>query len=156
MKKKSFDEKVKDKYGLGPSEISTLSTSRLKELKLHNKVEKKLGDKFKLVKKPIATITKGGMLGAGVAGAIDTAFPNIIPVVGSALTQASEMTAIEKALSFTALASKPTEVISGLTIVGAGAVVGAVLYTGYTIVKSGAEHFAIVNDRNKAKKLSKK
>jgi len=156
MKKKSFEEKVQSKYGVGPEKIGDLSISKLKELKLHNNVEKKLGDKFKLVKKPIAVVAKGGTLGAGVAGAVNTAFPNIIPVIGSAFTEASQMTGLQKILSYGALASQPADVLSGAAIVGIGAVVGAVVYTGYTIVKTGANHVAIANDRNKAKKLQKK
>ena len=156
MKKKSFEEKVQSKYGVSADQIGNLSTSRLKELQLHNGVEKKLNDKFSIVKKPIATIIKGGTLGAGVAGAINTAFPNIVPVVGSAFTEASQLEGWQKLLSYGSLASKPIDVISGPAIIGIGAAAGAVLYVGYTVVKNSAKYISIANDRNKAKKLYKK
>lgn len=156
MKKKTFDEKIKSKYGVDSSSIKDLSTSKLKELKLHNIVEKKLGDKYKIVKKPLGVLVKGGSLGAGVAGAVNTVFPNIVPVIGSAFTQAQELAWYEKALGYATFASKPVDIISGPMIVGIGAAVGVVLYGGYTLVKSGVDTLTIVKDRKNAKKLSRK
>ena len=154
MKKKTFDEKIKSKYGVDSSSIKDLSISKIRELKLHNIVEKKLGDKYKIVKKPLGVLVKGGSL--GVAGAVNSAFPNIVPVIGSAFTQAQEFSWYEKALGYATFASKPVDIISGPMIVGIGAAVGVVLYGGYTLVKSTVDTLAIVKDRKNAKKLSRK
>ena len=72
----------KSKYGVKSSEIGDLSLSKIRELKFHKNVDKILNDKFKCVKKPVSVLVKGGSLGAGVAGAVNTVFPTpeFVPV----------------------------------------------------------------------------
>lgn len=150
-------KKIYEKYGVGPSDISNLSVSKIKKLKYNSDLLKRESDKFAIVKKPVSTIVKGGSLGAGLAGSINTIFPNIVPVLGSAFTSTKEMSPVEKALGLTLFASKSVDVISGPVIIGIGAISGALLYSGYKLAKNGIEHLLIAKDVSDAQKiLSKK
>ena len=156
MNEEKFKKKIESKYGVKSNEFGDLSLSKIKELKFHKNVDKILNDKFKCVKKPVSVLVKGGSLGAGVAGAVNTVFPNIVPVIGSAFTQAQDLSWYEKALGYVSFSSQPVDVISGPVIVGIGAAVGAVLYGGYSLIKTSVDTLEIVNDRKKAKRLLKK
>ena len=92
MNEEKFNKKIESKYGVSATDIENLSVSKIKELKFYKDVEKKFNDKFKVIKTPVAVLVKGGTLGAGVAGAVNTAFPNLVPVIGSAFTQAQDLT----------------------------------------------------------------
>lgn len=156
MNKEKVAYDIRRKYGVSPETLQNSSLAKINELRVYNGVEKRLNDKLKFLKKPIATIIKGGSIGAGAAGAINTAFPNIVPVIGAALTEANVTNAFGKTLSLAALASKPVDMISGPTILGIGAATGAVLYSGYVLVKTAVRGVSIVNDRRNAKRLLKK
>lgn len=154
MDKEKVTKKINKKYGVEPSVIRDSSTSKIKDLKLRKKINRIENDKFKFVKKPIGVLVKGGSMGAGLAGTVNTLFPNIVPVIGAALTESSNMSPLEKALGFTVMASKPVDIISGPTIIGVGALAGAILYGGYRLVKVGVDNISIVVDRKNAKKMS--
>ena len=153
MNKEDISQKIKNKYGIEPTQLKDMSNERIKNLRVHHKIDKKLDDKFKLIKNPVEVLSKGAALGAGVAGAINTAFPNVIPVLGAFLTGASNLSNTKKVVGLVALASKPVDVISGPVIIGVGAAAGAVLYGGYRLVKEGISHLSITRDKRKAKKL---
>lgn len=156
MNKESINKKIRKKYGVSPEELQKLSLSKIKELRIYNKLERNINDKYKFLKKPLGTIVKGGTLGAGAAGALNTAFPNLVPVIGTALTEANVINPVAKTLSFAALASQPVDIISGPAIIGVGAAIGAVAYSGYSLVKTGVKNLSVINDRKKAKKLTLK
>ena len=155
MNKEKVEKRLIKRYGVNPNEIKDLSITKIKNLKNINKEKLKQEDKFKVVKKPIGALIKGASIGASVAGCVNTAFPNLVPVVGTYLTTTSNFSNLEKTLGITLLASKPIDIVSGYGVIGIGASVGALLYSGYSLIKLGTNNLKIINDRNKAKKLCK-
>lgn len=156
MDQKKFDAKVQKKYGVDTETLKDLNLSYIKKLKNVNKTKLSEEKKFKTVRNISSTLTKGAGIGAGIAGTINTAFPNIIPVALSAFTASSELSTFGKIAAFVGAASKPVATISGPTIIGIGSGVGAVLYGSYKLIKKGYNELCIVHDRSKAKKLYKK
>ncbi len=78
----------------------------------------------------------GAAKGAGIAGAINTAFPALVPTFGGMLVGASDISTIGKIGIGLGLASSPAVQISGLGILGIGAGVGALVGLTVGAVKS--------------------
>lgn len=154
MKEEKILKKVTKRYGT--TEINDLTISKIKNLKVNKKKLEEESKKFKLVRKPIKIICKGAGIGASVAGIVDTAFPNLIPVAGSYITSLMPTNTMNKVLSLSILASKPVDLISGYGVISIGACTGAILYTGYKLVKTGINNLQVVSDRHKIKKIQKK
>ena len=150
-----FDTKIKNKYGTSKEELKNLSFKEVRNLKNINQIALMENDKFKLIKKPMKVLIKGASLGAGVFGTLDTIFPNIIPVLGSMVVSNSNTSTINKALSFSLMASHPVDIISGPVVIGIGAALGALTYSSYSLVKTGINNLKIRNDIKKAKQYSK-
>ena len=155
MNQEKFEKKIQKRYGVDTETLKDLNLSKIKSLENINTSKLKETKKFKVFRNIGNTLVKGGTMGAGVAGAINTAFPNIIPVAMSALTTSSNMSTIGKALGYIGAASKPVAIVSGPTIIGVGAGIGAILYGSFKLIKSGYKKLRIINDRNKAKRLCK-
>lgn len=155
MNQEKFDLNVQKKYGVNGETLKDLSVSKIKNLRNINKEKLKEDKDFKLIRNISSTLTKGASIGAGVAGTINTAFPNIIPVAMSAFTTQSNMSTFGKILAYAGAASKPVATISGPTIIGIGAGIGAIIYGSYKLIKTGYNHLCVVNDKRTANKLYK-
>lgn len=155
IKIKDFDSKINKRYGIPKEELKDLSLSKIKSLRNINKNALKEAKNFKVIRGLSNTIIKGASLGAGISGTINTMFPNIVPVIASALTTNSDLNNFGKGISYILAASKPVDVISGYSIIGIGAGIGAIVYSGYTLIKSGSQKIIDINNRNKSKKLCK-
>ncbi|MBP5679221.1 MAG: hypothetical protein J6X28_05320 [Bacilli bacterium] len=94
---------------------------------------------YHLARKSAMGFIKGAGTGLGVAGAINTAFPALIPTFAGMMTGASDLSTIEKIGIGLGLASNPGVQISGLTILGIGAITGALLGGTISLVR-GAIH----------------
>lgn len=79
---------------------------------------------------------KGAAKGAGIAGAINTAFPALVPTFAGMMVGASDISTIGKIGIGLGLASSPAVEISGLGILGIGAGVGALAGLTVGAVKS--------------------
>ena len=79
---------------------------------------------------------KGAGTGLGIAGTINTAFPALIPTFAGMITGASDLSTIQKIGIGLGLASNPAVQVSGLAILGTGALIGAVLGGSYSLVRS--------------------
>ena len=156
MNEAKFEEKIQKVYGLDKEELADSSVSKIKSLENINKSILEENKKFKVVRNIGNTLVKGATYGAGIAGTVNTIFPNIVPVVASSLTTASSISTASKAASLLAAASKPVAIISGPMVIGVGAACGAILYGGYKLVKSAIKGLVIMNYRKKAKTLCKK
>lgn len=150
-----FDKKIKKNYNIDKEELQHLSLFQAKNLKNVNRISLEENDKFKLIKKPMKVILKGSSIGAGLSGILDTIFPNIIPVLGSIVISNTNTSSINKALSFSLMASKPVDILSGKVVIGIGAILGALTYSSYSLVKTGISNLKIKNDIKKAKEYSK-
>lgn len=155
MNTEKFEKKIEKKYGVTPYELKDLKISKIKKLQNINKTKLKEEKKFKVIRSITSTITKGAAKGAAVAGTIDTLFPNIIPVIQSAITTTSKIGTVEKSLSYILASSKAVATISGWGVIGIGAGCGTVLYGSYKLIKSACKQIKIINDKHKAKKLYK-
>jgi len=155
VKRKKFDNKINKRYGISKEELKDLPLSKIKSLGNINKEALKETRNFKVFRGIGSTLVRGASLGAGVSGTINTIFPNIVPVIASALTTNSDLNNFGKGISYILAASKPVDVISGYSIIGIGAGIGAIIYSGYTLVKSGSKKIIAINDRSKARKLCK-
>lgn len=150
-----FKEKIQNKYGERMT-AQTLAAKPISEIKIIRNVNKKAlseTKKFKTFRRMGSTIAKGASIGAGVSGTINTLFPNVVPVIASAITAQSKLSGVEKTLSYALAASKPVDLISGYGIIGIGAGIGVLLYGGYRLIKCGAQRIAIAHDKGQAKKL---
>lgn len=145
------ENKIQKRYGMSVDEFKNADVETIKSLKITNAAKKKELAKSKLIKKPIGIITKGASIGAGVAGAVNTAFPNLIPTIGGYITGSKAQNALESVVGILGFASKPVEVISGPTVLGIGAACGAVLYGGYRLVKACVNNAMIANDKKKVR-----
>lgn len=155
MNKEKFEKKVMKKYGATSNEIKDLSISKIKDLRIKNIEKIKNTKKYKFIKKPIGTIIKGAGIGASVAGCVNTIFPDLVPVVGTYITTTSNLSSEFKIGILTFLASLPANISSSYIVLGVGASLGAVLYSGFKIVKSTSNNLKIVNLKHKAKKLNR-
>lgn len=155
VKRKNFDNKINKRYGISKEELKDLPLSKIKSLSNINKEALKETRNFKVFRNIGSTLVRGASLGAGVSGTINTIFPNIVPVIASAITTNSDLNNFGKGISYILAASKPVDVISGYSIIGIGAGIGAIIYSGYTLVKSGSKKIIAINDRSKARKLCK-
>jgi len=155
VKRKKFDNKINKRYGISKEELKDLPLSKIKSLGNINKEALKEARNFKVFRNIGGTLVRGASLGAGVSGTINTIFPNIVPVIASALTTNSDLNNFGKGISYILAASKPVDVISGYSIIGIGAGIGAIIYSGYTLVKSGSKKIIAINDRSKARKFCK-
>lgn len=155
MNQEKFEKKIQKKYGIKEDELSNLSISRIRKLKLNEKALKKQNAKFKVVKKPLGVIAKGASIGASVAGIVNTALPNLIPVIGAHLNAISNSSTTKKIFGDILLASKPVDLISGYGVIGIGAGIGVLAYSGYKLIKGISSTMSIASDRHKAKKLTK-
>lgn len=90
---------------------------------------------YSVGKKIAGGFIKGGAKGAGIAGAINTAFPALVPTFAGMAVGASDASLIEKIGAGLGLASAPAVQISGLGILGIGAAAGAIIGTGVALVK---------------------
>jgi len=153
---KKFDAKLQKRYGIPKEELKDLSLSKIRSLSNVNKTALKETRNFKIFRGIGSTLVKGASLGAGVSGTINTIFPNIVPVVSSALTTSSDLPVIGKTLSYALAASKPIDLVSGYIIIGIGAGIGAILYGSYSLVKYRTKNIMIYHDRKKARKLCRK
>ena len=91
---------------------------------------------YSLAKEGSKGFVKGATSGLGVAGAINTAFPALIPTFAGIITGASDMSTIAKIGVGLGLASNPAVQISGLTILGIGAAVGALVGGTVSLIKT--------------------
>lgn len=155
MNEAKFENRIQKVYGLSKKELANSSVSKIKSLKNINKSILRENKKFKVVRNIGNTLVKGGSCGAGIAGTINTIFPNLVPVLASSFTTASNMNTVSKAAGLLAAASKPVAVVSGPVVIGIGAACGAILYSGYKLVKNAIKGLVIMNDRKKAKTLCK-
>ena len=155
MNETKFEKRIQKFYGLDKQELANSSVSKIKSLKNINKSILKENKKFKVVRSIGNTLVKGGSCGAGIAGTVNTIFPNLVPVLASSLTTASNISTASKVAGLFAAASKPVAIISGPMVIGIGAACGAILYSGYRLVKSAIKGLVIMNDRKKAKTLCK-
>lgn len=156
MNKEKFEKKVVKKYGVDSQELKDLSISKIKNLKVKNIEKIKTSKKYKFIKQPLGIIVKGASIGTGVAGCINTAFPDLIPVVGTYITTTSHLDNKAKFAILTFLSSLPADISSNYIILGIGAVLGSVLYSGYKLIKTGTNNLQVINDRGKAKKINRK
>lgn len=155
MKEEKFVKKVKRKYGVKEDELANLSLARIRNLKVNEKKIRQEKSKLKVVKKPVGRIIKGASIGASVAGIVNTAFPNLVPVIGAHLNALSNASTTKKIFGDIILASKPVDIISGYGIIGIGAGIGILAYSGYKLIKGISSTISIANDRHKAKKLTR-
>ncbi len=91
---------------------------------------------YSLAKEGSKGFIKGAGTGLGVAGAINTAFPALIPTFAGIITGASDMSTIAKIGVGLGLASNPAVQISGLTILGVGAIAGALVGGTISLIKT--------------------
>lgn len=155
MNMDKFEKKIEKKYGVKSEVLKDLSIRKIKNLKNINTTKLKEQQKFKFIRKPIATIIKGASIGTGVAGCINTIFPNLIPVIGTYVVTSSKIPNKYKLTILTTLASLPVDLSQGYIILGVGATIGAVLYSGYSLVKTSTKNLKIISDRSKAKKINR-
>lgn len=155
MNQEKIENKLNKKYGVSSEEIKDLSIGEIKNLKnINSKVIKKI-DKFKFLKKePFKTIKQGALIGASVAGGVNTIFPDLIQSFSSLLVGRSKLNLGEQILAAAAIASKPIDILSGYAIIGIGASVGIVLNTGYKLIKNTTQALIISKDRNDARKIN--
>ena len=155
MDNEKFEKKVAKIYGVNSSELKSLSLKQIKNLQINKKRTLQDNEKFKLIKRPIKTVVKGASLGASVAGVVNTIFPNLIPVAGTYLTTSSSIPNQAKLAILTFLASLPVDLASGYTVLGIGAGIGSLAYSGYKLVKIATNNLKVISDRGKAKKLNR-
>lgn len=155
MNQEKFKKKIQKRYGVNEEELSNFSISKIRKLKVNEKALKKQNAKFKIVKKPLGVIAKGASIGASVAGIVNTALPNLVPVIGTHLNAIRDTSNTNKILGDILLASKPVDVISGYGVIGIGAGIGVLAYSGYKLIKGISSTISIASDRHKAKKLTK-
>ena len=94
---------------------------------------------YSVARKSMKGIIKGAGTGLGLAGAVNTAFPALIPTFAGMATGASDLPFLEKVGIGLGLASQPAVQISGFTILGVGALIGAILGGTYTLVRGVAQ-----------------
>ena len=94
---------------------------------------------YSVAKKSMKGFVKGAGTGLGVAGAVNTAFPALIPTFAGMITGASDLSVIQKIGIGLGVASNPAVQISGLTILGIGAITGALLGGTISLVKGVAQ-----------------
>lgn len=123
----------------------------VKSLKISNSAMNRDIANAKLIRKPVGIIAKGASIGAGVAGVINAAFPNLIPTIGGYITAAKSQNTFESIAGILGFASSPVDVISGPTVLGIGAVCGAVLYGGYRLVKACVNNATISNCKKRVR-----
>lgn len=123
----------------------------VKSLKISNSAMNRDIANAKLIRKPVGIIAKGASIGAGVAGVINAAFPNLIPTIGGYITAAKSQNAFESIAGILGFASSPVDVISGPTVLGIGAACGAVLYGGYRLVKACVNNSTISNCKKRVR-----
>ena len=155
MNNDKFEKKIAKKYGVNSSELKSLSLRQIKNLQINKKRTLQDNEKFKLVKKPVKAIVKGATIGASVAGVVNTVFPNLVPVAGTYLTTSSSIPNQAKLAILTFLASLPVDLASGYTVLGIGAGIGSLAYSGYKLVKIATNNLKVISDRGKAKKLNR-
>lgn len=167
MNREKFENKIDKRYGVTSSELADKTVKEAKELKEIKRSEKKaekkgisnlkVSDNIKKNKlgKYVLKTFSGASTGIAIAEGINYWFPALVPSITSYYTglQAAKMSAWEQALIVLGAASKPAVEISHLTIVGVGALVGALLYNGYALVKKGINHHSIKSDINTSRKL---
>ena len=90
---------------------------------------------YSIVRRGMKGLVKGAGTGLGVAGAINTAFPALIPTFAGMATGASDISLIGKIGIGLGLASNPAVQVSGLTILGIGALVGAIIGGGISLIR---------------------
>ena len=105
----------------------------MKNLK-YNTIDTKA--QYSLAKEWSKGFVKGAVKGAGLAGAINTAFPALIPTFAGMAVGASEMSTAAKIGIGLGLASNPAVQISGLTILGVGAAIGAIVGGAVSLIKT--------------------
>lgn len=123
----------------------------VKSLKISNSAKNRDIANAKLIRKPVGIIAKGASIGAGVAGMVNTAFPNLIPTVGGYITGTKSQNTFESIAGILGFASSPVDVISGPTVLGIGAACGAVLYGGYRLVKACVNNVTIANGKKRVR-----
>jgi len=109
----------------------------IKDLKTYsnNMAEKN----YSVTRKSIAGVIKGAGKGAGIAGAINTAFPALVPTISSMIAGASNMSVWSKIGFSLTMASSPAVQISGLGVLAIGAGVGALIGGTVSLIK-GAKY----------------
>lgn len=108
--------------------------------------EGKMTGQVSLIKKTFGGFAKGIAKGAGLAGAINTAFPNLVPVISSMLIGGSSMSGWAKAGFAIGLASNPVAQISGWGVLAIGAAAGAVLGGTISLIKAARYNHMHKND----------
>ena len=105
----------------------------MKNLK-YNTIDTKA--QYSLAKEGSKGFVKGAVKGAGFAGAVNTAFPALIPTFAGMAVGASDMSALSKIGIGLGLASNPAVQISGLAILGIGAAAGALIGGTVSLIKT--------------------
>lgn len=109
----------------------------INNLKTYNK---NMAEKnFSLTKKGAEGVLKGAAKGVGIAGAINTAFPALVPTISSMIAGASNMSVWSKIGFSLTMASSPAVQISGLGVLAIGAGVGALVGGTVSLIK-GAKY----------------
>lgn len=155
MNKEKVEKKINKKYGVNSLEIKDLKLKQIKDLRVKNIEKLKQTKKYKFIKRPLGTIVKGASIGTGVAGFVNTVFPDLVPVLGTYITTSSNLSNEFKLGALTFLSSYPASLSKSYLVLGVGASLGAVLYTGYKLVKVSSSNLKMINDRSKAKKLNR-
>ncbi len=156
MNQENFSKKIEKKYGVSESELANLSISKIKNLKINEKRLRQEKSKLEVIKKPIKGIMKGAGIGASVAGIVNTVFPNLVPVVATHINATSNAPTWQKFLNNALFASKPVDIVSGHGVIGIGAGIGILAYSGYKLIKNITNTISIANDRRKAGKSTGK
>ena len=155
MNQQKFEKRIYKKYGVSSDNLKDLSIGKIKNLKNINSKALQEKDKFKIIKKPIKGIVKGATIGMGVAGSINSIFPNLVPVASTYLLTSSNIPEGIKLSLLPAIASLPVDLGSGYVVLGIGALTGVILNTGYQLIKNTTNTLKIVTDRSKAKRINK-
>lgn len=155
MNKEKVEKKISKKYGVNSIEIKDLKIKQIKDLRIKNLEKLKQTKKYKFIKKPIGTIVKGASIGTGVAGFVNTVFPDLVPVIGTYITTTTHLSPEFKLGILSFLSSYPASLSKSYLVLGVGAGLGAVLYSGYNLVKITSSNLKMINDRSKAKKLNR-
>lgn len=95
------------------------------------------GSKSSLKKIPkaiVETLAKGGSIGAGFAGVVNTIAPNLFPVAASYFAGASQISGWQKFLILIGASVAPEPISKG-AIIGIGAATGALTYGTGKVVK---------------------
>lgn len=110
---------------------------------------------YSLAKKSMKGFIKGAGTGLGVAGTINTAFPALVPTFAGMVTGASELSLIEKIGIGLGVASNPAVQISGLTILGIGAIAGALIGGTVSLVRTAVHNGRTIHFESDEKGKSK-